>query len=78
MHKNISKEYSLRLGVKSAGCGIASHIIGFDHASEKDETFELDGIDIIIEKIQLMYLAGKTIDYAESEGEVGFIFRDGN
>ena len=77
IQKDIAKEYFLRLGVKSAGCGIASHIIGFDHVTGKDEVFELDGMEIIIEKIQVMYLAGKTIDYGESNGETGFIFLDG-
>jgi iron-sulfur cluster assembly protein len=76
--KNIADNYFLRIGVKSAGCGIGSYIIGFDHRSEKDEVFELGQLKIIIEKIQLMHLAGKSIDYGESEEEVGFIFQDSN
>ena len=74
--KQIAEDYYLRLGVKSAGCGIASYIVGFDHFHEKDEVFELDRLSIIIEKIQVMHLAGKIIDYGESDGETGFIFRD--
>ena len=35
-NKQITEDYHLRLGVKSAGCGVASYIIGFDHATEKD------------------------------------------
>ena len=76
--KQIANEYSLRLGVKPAGCGIASYIIGFDYVNDKDETYELKGLKITIEKVQLMYLAGKSIDYGYSDGEAGFIFRDGN
>ena len=75
-NKKIDDSYHLRLGVKSAGCGIASYVIGFDHLDEKDEIFDLNDIRIIIEKIQLMYLAGKTVDYGESEGDIGFIFRE--
>jgi len=74
--KQIAEEYFLRVGVKSAGCGIASYIIGFDHANEKDEVFELENLKIIIEKMQVMYLAGKSVDYGEANGEIGFIFRD--
>ncbi len=74
--KQIADSYCLRLGVKSAGCGIASYVIGFDTANEKDELFEINGLNIIIEKIQLMYLAGKSVDYCNSNGEVGFIFRE--
>jgi Fe-S cluster assembly iron-binding protein IscA len=33
---------------------------------------------VIIEKIQVMYLAGKKVDYDEVEGEIGFVFRDAN
>lgn len=77
LSKQIDAEYALRLGVKSAGCGIASFIIGFDHSNEKDEVFILGGEQIVIEKMQLMYLAGKTVDYGESEdGAEGFVFRD--
>lgn len=76
--KEIDKAYYLRLGVKSAGCGIASYVIGFDHRNEKDEVFELGELNIIIEKIQVMYLAGKSIDYGETDGEIGFIFRESN
>jgi len=74
--KQIPEDYSLRLGVKSAGCGIASYVIGFDHATTKDEVFEGKGIKIIIEKIQLMYLAGKSVEYVSTEEETGFVFRD--
>jgi iron-sulfur cluster assembly accessory protein len=75
-NKKIDNSYLLRLGVKSAGCGIASYIIGFDHLDKKDEVFHLNDIRIIIEKVQLMHLAGKTVDYGESEGDIGFIFRE--
>lgn len=75
-HKNISDDYCLRLGVKSAGCGVASYVIGFDHRSEKDELFLLKDVRVIIEKLQLMYLAGKIVDYVEEDGQEGFIFRD--
>ena len=76
--KQIADDYYLRLGVKSAGCGIASYIIGFDHANEKDEIYEMGEFNIIIEKIQVMYLAGKSIDYGEADGAIGFIFKEGN
>ena len=74
--KQIAEDYLLRLGVKSAGCGVASYIIGFDHSNEKDEVFEIDSLKIAIEKIQVMHLAGKSVDYGEADGETGFIFRD--
>lgn len=74
--KGIPEGYELRLGVKSAGCGIASYVIGFDVVNEKDQLFKLEEFNVIIEKIQVMYLAGKTVDYGDSGGETGFIFRE--
>ena len=74
--KQIDDTYLLRLGVNSSGCGIASYILGFDLPSDKDEVFEVDGLRIIMEKVQVMYLAGKSVDYGEADGETGFIFRD--
>ncbi len=76
--KGITDDYCLRLGVKAAGCGIASYVIGFDHINDKDEVYLLDGLKIIIEKIQVMYLAGKVVAYGNAEGKLGFIFRDKN
>ncbi len=76
--KGIPKHYLLRLGVKSAGCGVASYVIGFDLATEKDQIFSYREIDIIVEKMQLMYLAGKRVDYDVVDGQAGFVFRDGN
>lgn len=72
--KGIDPDYSLRLGVKSAGCGIASYVIGFDHQTDKDILYPLEDFDVIIEKIQVMHLAGKKIDFNEVDGEKGFVF----
>ena len=77
-HKNIDDEYCLRLGVKSAGCGIASYVIGFDHQAEKDEIYQLEDITVVIEKIQVMHLAGKKVDFEEVDGEYGFVFKENN
>ena len=74
--KEIDDSYYLRLGIKPSGCGIASHIIGFDHPNDKDEQYEYEGIKIIIEKMHLMYLAGKSVDYGVFDGETGFVFRN--
>lgn len=76
--KGIKGDYSLRLGVKSAGCGIASYIIGFDHQNENDEVYTLKDFSVIIEKIQVIHLAGKKVDFDDVDGEQGFVFRENN
>lgn len=73
--KGIPDHYLLRLGVKSAGCGIASHVIGFDLATERDQIFVFREMEVIVEKIQLMYLAGKKVVYDTVDGQTGFVFR---
>ncbi len=73
-NKGIDPGYCLRLGVKSAGCGIASFVIGFDHKTDKDILYPLQDFDVVIEKIQVMHLAGKKIDFGEVDGEKGFVF----
>jgi len=73
--KSIADDFCLRLGVKSAGCGIASYVIGFDHQSEKDEYYKYRDLKVVIEKVQVLQLAGKEVDYDEIDGENGFVFR---
>ncbi|NJN24733.1 MAG: iron-sulfur cluster assembly accessory protein [Cyclobacteriaceae bacterium] len=75
--KQIDTKYALRLGIKPAGCGVASYLIGFDTIGLKDELFELEGLQIVVEKAQLMYVAGKTVDWVtDIDGEQGFVFRE--
>jgi 16S rRNA U516 pseudouridylate synthase RsuA-like enzyme len=34
----------LRVGVKGGGCSGMSYVLGFDHPTEKDKAFEIEGI----------------------------------
>jgi len=74
--KGIDPKYYLRLGVKSAGCGIASFVIGFDHKTDKDVVYSIKDMEVIIEKVQVMHLAGKKVDFDKIDGEKGFVFRN--
>lgn len=74
--KKIPDFYGLRIGLKGgAGCGGGSFVLGFDVKNEKDSEFRVDDIPVFIEKRQILYLAGKLIDYVEGE-ESGFAFYD--
>lgn len=73
-HKNIPKEYALRVGVKGGGCGIG-YLLGFDKRKETDLLYEMDGISVLIEKRQLMYMIGVTVDFHDGDDARGFIFR---
>ena len=69
--KRIPSEYSLRVGLKGAGCG-ASYLLGFDVVSPSDEQYTINSLPVLIDKKHLMYLFGVVLDY-EAEGE-GFVF----
>ncbi len=73
--KKIPPFYGLRVGVEGGGCsGTSKNILGFDTQKETDTTYLQDGIPIYIDKGQVMFLAGITIDYLEGEEEQGFTF----
>jgi len=48
--KNIPAAYALRVGVRGAGCVGISYILGFDQAGASDETYQIEGIQVLIEK----------------------------
>ncbi|GGZ40701.1 hypothetical protein GCM10007049_37490 [Echinicola pacifica] len=73
-HKNIPTDYALRVGVKGGGCGGMSYALGFDLNKEGDESFQLEGIPVLIEKRHVMFLMGMQIDFYEGDDARGFTF----
>jgi iron-sulfur cluster assembly protein len=76
-HKNIPAEYGLRVGVRGgAGCGGVSLIIGFDKKKLTDMAYEVEGIEMLVDKKHTMYLMGKEVDFYEGADAKGFMFVD--
>lgn len=74
--KQVPAGYGLRLLVEGgSGCGGARYRLGFDTPKEGDATFEVEGIEVMYQKQQLLFLAGMEVAYEERENEQGFIFR---
>lgn len=72
-NKGIPHDYGLRVGVKGAGCGVGFKL-GFDKKKETDDEYFIDDVQVLIQKKELMFLAGKKIEfYDESDGR-GFVF----
>ncbi|MFY7830147.1 MAG: HesB/IscA family protein [Flectobacillus sp.] len=69
--KGIPEDYYLRVGLRGSACS-ASYLIGFDKKEEHDELYEINGIQLIINKHHLMYLIGVELDF-EEDGN-GFTF----
>lgn len=68
----------LRIGVKGGGCSGMTYVLGFDHPSEKDMHFEVEGISCIMEKSHEMYLLGMQVDWQDGLNNRGFTFKNPN
>ena len=68
----------LRLGVKGGGCSGMSYILGFDKQEADDETFEIDGISVLMKNAHGIYLYGMEVDYSDGLNARGFVFKNPN
>ena len=76
--QNIPAQYGLRVGVKGGGCSGFSYVMGFDEPKEGDDTFEINGIKVFMQKSQAIYLLGMEIDFVEGLNNRGFSFTNPN
>lgn len=68
----------LRVGVKGGGCSGFSYILGFDQKQENDDSYELDGLQFIMNKAHGIYLMGMEIDWHGGLNSRGFTFTNPN
>ena len=68
----------LRVGVKGGGCSGMTYVLGFDAKTEKDESFEINGIPCIMEKSHGIYLMGMEVDWQGGLNSRGFTFNNPN
>lgn len=72
-NKGIPEGYGLRIATKGMGCGVGFKL-GFDKQKDTDDVYDLDGVQVLIRKSEMMFLVGKKIEfYDESDGR-GFVF----
>jgi iron-sulfur cluster insertion protein len=74
----IEDNMSLRLRVVGGGCAGFSYDLYFDEGTAMDRRFQLNGVDIVVDQMSLMYLMGTEIDYVEGLAGVGFKFNNPN
>lgn len=67
----IPDTYGLRVGLRGGACS-GSFLLGFDTASEFDQTYNIDGVKVIIDKRHLMYVLGVLVDYEEGMNGSGY------
>ncbi len=76
--QNVPDDHGLRVGVKGGGCSGFSYILGFDVKKEQDQTHEINGFTVFIEKAHALYLLGIEIDWVNGLNNRGFVFNNPN
>ncbi len=76
--QNIPTHYGLRLGVKGGGCSGFSYELGFDESRDGDDIFEIDGIQVLMQKKFALHLFGIEVDWVEGLNNRGFSFNNPN
>lgn len=74
--KNIPADYRLRVGIRGSGCGGAALMIGFDKKKESDLAYQIEDIEMIVDKKHTLYVIGKEVDFYEGADARGFMFVD--
>ena len=70
----VAEKLYLRLRVVGGGCSGFQHKLDLDPTvNEKlDETFEMQGVPVVVDKRSLLYLGGVTVDFVDDLNKRGF------
>ncbi len=68
----------LRMGVKGGGCSGMTYVLGFDVREEDDDTFEIEGVPVLMKKQHGIYLFGMEVDFQSGLNARGFVFKNPN
>ncbi|MBI3718447.1 MAG: iron-sulfur cluster assembly accessory protein [Sphingobacteriales bacterium] len=68
----------LRVGVKGGGCSGMTYILGFDKKEDNDEVYNIEGINVIMNKAHGIYLMGMEVDFSDGLNARGFVFKNPN
>lgn len=70
---------ALRLGIKGGGCSGFSYFMGFDpNTKEGDETFDFNGLKVVVDPQSRSYISGIELDFNEDVLNRGFVFKNPN
>ena len=72
-NKGIPEGYGLRIATKGMGCGVGFKL-GFDKKKETDDEYFVDGVQVLIQKREMMFLVGKKIEFYDETDGRGFVF----
>lgn len=71
-------ESYLRIGVKGGGCSGLSYLLAFDKKEDADKEFEVQGLQVVMNKAHIMYVLGMVIDWENGLNNRGFTFNNPN
>ncbi|WP_370089842.1 HesB/IscA family protein [Ekhidna sp.] len=72
-NKGIPEGYGLRIATKGMGCGVGFKL-GFDKKKETDDEYIIDGVQVLVQKREVMFLIGKKIEFYDEADARGFVF----
>ncbi len=65
LQKKGNPALGLRLGVKGGGCSGLSYVMNLEeNPTEKDHTYEVEGVQVFVDKKSATFLEGVTLDYS--------------
>jgi iron-sulfur cluster assembly protein len=77
--QKLPTETPLRVGVKGGGCSGFSYFMGFEpNVREDDQSFQIDGVKVVVDSKSLSYLSGIELDFNEDMLNRGFVFKNPN
>lgn len=68
----------LRVGVKGGGCSGMTYVLGFDKKEDSDEVYNIEGVEVIMNKAHGIYLMGMEVDFTDGLNARGFVFKNPN
>ena len=69
----------VRVGVKGGGCSGLMYELTFDHEMrEGDQTFEDNGVKVVVDPKGFLYLVGTELQYSGDLNGKGFVFHNPN
>ena len=78
--KRGTPDAALRAGIRGGGCTGFSYLFewAYGQPRDTDETFERDGVRLIVDPKSLVYLDGTELDFVRSMMGYGFKFNNPN
>lgn len=76
---NLDATHFIRVAVEGGGCSGLSYKLDFDNEEKAgDQTFESNGVKIVVDMKSFLYLCGTELDFNDGLNGKGFVFNNPN